>query len=205
MTRRRKLLPDLAVQPWLDEEAFAALYAIPKSRNTDHTKRINTVILLAAATAAGEKWTTVWADERACSDNTWYSTWQFIPEIAVALDICTQKAQEAAAQEMARFETIKLRQRLKVTAEGAVDAVQGLRITALSRDDRADHRNEASRLLLTIADDVLAARLGKAGARVGYDPPSAGMPLEDIGEAELDALIRNLIAATGFTGAPATE
>ena len=205
MTHRRKLPVDLAVQPWLDEEAMAALRAIPRTRNTDPAKRINTVVLLAAATASGKTWASVWADPRTCTDITWYATWQFVPEIAAALEICTLKAQKAAAQEVARAEMLALRKRLQAIAEGAVDAVQGLRITALSRDDRADHRNEASRLLLTVADDVLAARLGKAGARGGYDPPNAGTPLEDIGEAELDALIRNLIAATGFTGAPPTE
>lgn len=201
MSRRRRSIADLVLQSWLDAEALAALRAIPVPRNADRTKRINTVILLAAATAGGQPWQGVFADARAATETTWYTEWQFIPEIVTALEICTAKALDMAVQELAHAETLALRKRQKAIAEGAVDAVQGLRITALSCTDRADHRNEASRLLLTVADDTLASRLGKAGARGVIEPASnAHTQLDDIGEVELDALIRNLIAATGFTG-----
>jgi len=144
------------VTGWLDVEAQAALGAI---RGAEAAKKRATVILLASAAAADTAWARVFEDARACNQRIWYQKWQKVPAIAHALEVCTGKALAFRDAETARVESQALQARRRAIAQGSLDAVQGLRITALNREDRADHRTDASALLLALADDELAARV----------------------------------------------
>jgi hypothetical protein len=145
-----------AVEGWFDEEVKAALASI---RGAEAAKKRATVILLASATASNTPWARVFEHDLACNQRVWYQKWQYKPEIATALSLCTQKALAFADAEIAAIETQALRERRKAIAEGSVDAVRGLRATALSQDDRADYRTAASAMLLALADETLAGRI----------------------------------------------
>lgn len=167
---------------WLDEEAQAALRRI---RGAEAAKKRATVILLAAAAASDTAWARVFEDERACNQRIWYQKWKRVPEIIEALEICTAKALEFADLETARVEQDALQKRRRAIAKGSVDAVEGLRKTALNDDDRADYRTEASRVLLTLADPELGARLEKGKASVPVEvtdaPPMVQIVMPDNG------------------------
>lgn len=172
---------------WFDEEVKAALAAI---RGAEAAKKRATVILLASATASNTPWARVFEHDLACKQRVWYQKWQYKPEIAAALTLCTQKALAFADAEIAAIETQALRERRKAIAEGSVDAVRGLRLTALSREDRADYRSAASAMLLALTDEALAARIVMV---------QKGQALQvDIGG--LDDLIERELARVADTG-----
>jgi len=144
------------IEGWFDDEVKVALAAI---RGAEAAKKRATVILLASATASNTPWARVFEHDLACNQRVWYQKWQYKPEIAQALSLCTQKALAFADAEIAAVETQALRERRKAIAEGSVDAVRGLRLTALSAGDRADYRTAASAMLLALADETLAGRI----------------------------------------------
>jgi len=144
------------IEGWFDSEVKAALAAI---RGAEAAKKRATVILLASATASNTPWARVFEHERACNQRVWYQKWQYKPEIAQALSLCTQKALAFADAEIAAVEMKALQERRRAIAEGSVDALRGLRLTALSREDRADYRTAASAMLLALADETLAGRI----------------------------------------------
>jgi hypothetical protein len=145
---------------WMNEETRNALSVI---RGNEAVKKRATVILLASAKAGGQPIEAVFKDERACSESTWYQKWQYLDTIQAALDVCEAAALSFVDDETARIEARALQQRRRALAEGSLDAIEGLRMTALSGTDRADYRTEASRVLLTLADEELAARLAASG------------------------------------------
>lgn len=141
---------------WIDDEVREALGRI---RGNEAAKIRSTVIMLASATASSTPWLHVFRSKNACNRRIWYEKWRYKPEIAAALSLCTQKALAFADAEIAAVETLALRERRKAIAEGSVDALRGLRLTALSQDDRADYRTAASAMLLALADETLAGRI----------------------------------------------
>lgn len=167
---------------WLDEEAQTALRQI---RGAEAAKKRATVILLASAAASDTPRARVFEDERACNQRIWYQKWKRVPEIAEALEVCTAKALEFRDMETARVEQDALQQRRRAIALGSLDAVTGLRRTALNSDDRADYRTEASRVLLSLADPELGARLEKGKASVPVEvtdaPPMVQIVMPDNG------------------------
>ena len=148
-------------ESWLDAEARDALMKI---RGSEAAKKRATVILLAAAAASDTPMVDVFRDERACNRRIWYEKWQHNEKIAAALDVCTGRALAWRDAETARIESDALQRRRRAIAQGSLDAVQGLRITALNREDRADYRTEASRVLISLADPDLAERLERGQA-----------------------------------------
>jgi len=151
------------IEGWFDSEVKATLAMI---RGAEAAKKRATVILLAAATASGTAWARVFEDERACNQRVWYQKWQYNETIARALELCTAKALAFTDAEIAAVETKALRERRRAIAEGSVDALRGLRLTALSREDRADYRTEASKVLIRLADEDLGKRLGAEAAAI---------------------------------------
>ncbi|MBN2389299.1 MAG: hypothetical protein JXR84_01165 [Anaerolineae bacterium] len=143
---------------WFDSEVKAALAMI---RGAEAAKKRATVIMLASATASNTPWARVFETEQACNQRVWYQKWQYKPEIARALELCTEKALALADVEVAAVEAKALKERRKAIAQGSVDALQGLRNTALNAngEDRADYRTAASAMLLALADGDLAARI----------------------------------------------
>jgi len=100
-------------------------------------------------------------EQRLCARSTWYSKWKHDPEIAAVVKACEDRLRDWRDMETLRVEVqaqLLLRQSI---AEGSIDAVNGLRRTALSQKDRADYRTDASKTLLALADEELADRLHK--------------------------------------------
>ena len=94
-----------------------------------------------------------------CARSTWYSKWKHDPAIAAVVKACEERLRDWRDTETLRIEAAALQLRRRAIAEGSLDAVTGLRKTALSQKDRADYRTDASKTLLALADEELAARL----------------------------------------------
>lgn len=172
---------------FLTEACREALRAI---RGKEAAKKRATVLLLASAAASGTAISKVFKDPRACSEGIWYTKWQYDPAVKAALELLKARALEWCDQETARTEAYALQERRKKIALFSLDALDGLRTTATNSEDRADHRTEASAMLLALADEELAARivLLRKGATV---------PVEVEG---LDALIEHELARVAATG-----
>ena len=149
-------IPD---ENWLTLEALAALRLIG---NPHAAKKRVTVILLATAAASDTPMARVFEDQRACAERIWYQKWQDVPEIKEALRLCTAAALDSRDAETARIEGQALHERRRAIAEGSVDAVTGLRMTALQT--RARDGTEASKVLLRLVDKDLAERLSEEAA-----------------------------------------
>ena len=150
---------------WLTEELLALLRQV---RGPHLAKKRYTLLKLAIARATpGLSEDSVWktADpqeqERLCARSTWYGKWKHRPDIARAQDACEEHLRDWRDAETLRIEAQAMQLRRRAIAEGSVDAVVGLRKTALSAKDRADLRTEASKMLLTLADEELARRLAR--------------------------------------------
>jgi hypothetical protein len=169
---------------FLDAECQAALGAI---RGAEAAKKRMTVLLLAIAEAAGQPLRGVFKDERACNQRVWYQKWQYVPAIQDALAVLTERALAWRDRETARIEAQALQERRRAIATASLNAVKGLELTALNREDRADYRTDASRVLLTLADEELAVRLekGARGAALPVDvrdaPPLVQVVMPDNG------------------------
>jgi len=150
---------------FLNEEVLAALRAI---RPPEQAKKRATVLLLAFAVANDQAWARVFEDKRTCNQRIWYQKWQYLAEVAQALEVCTARALEWRDVETAQVETHATQERRRAIARASLSAVRGLEMTALSREDRADYRTEAAMRLLALADPDLAARVqtGKGALEV---------------------------------------
>ena len=110
-------------------------------------------------------WTDIFDDPRVCNQRVWYQKWQYDEAMAAALELATARALAWRDSRTAAIEARATQERRRSIAVASLDAIQGLRMTALNRDDRADYRTEASRVLLSLADGELAERLAASGAR----------------------------------------
>jgi plasmid maintenance system antidote protein VapI len=147
---------------WLTSEVRDALEEIA---GPHLAKKRATVLLLAFATATDTSWTEIFEDPRVCNQRIWYQKWQYDAAIAAALELATEHALAWRDSRTAAIESRAAQERRRAIALGSLSAVKGLEVTALNRDDRADHRTEASRVLLSLADKELAERLAASGAR----------------------------------------
>jgi len=158
-------LPD-GTHPWLTLEILDALHAV---KGPHVAKKRYTLIRVAIARATpGVSEDSVWRsadpaeEEQLCARSTWYAKWKHRPDIAAALDACEARLRDWRDAETMRIEMEAAQLRRRAIAEGSVDAVVGLRRTALSAKDRADMRTEASKALLILADSDLGKRLTAA-------------------------------------------
>jgi plasmid maintenance system antidote protein VapI len=142
---------------WMTPELRRALDEIEQPHVA---KKRATVLLLASATANDVAWSTVFEDPRACNQRVWYQKWQHDPAIATALELATMEALHWRDAETARIEAHVTQQRRRAIAEGSLDAVTGLRKTALSEPSHM--QIDASKVLLTLADEEAAAKLAAA-------------------------------------------
>ena len=157
-------IPDEAYT-WLTEELLALLRQV---RGPHLAKKRYTLMRVAIARATpGMSEDSVWKSEdpveqeRLCARSTWYGKWKHQPDIAQAQAACEQHLCDWRDAETMRIEAQAMQLRRRAIAEGSVDAVVGLRKTALSAKDRADLRTEASKMLLVLADAELARRLAQ--------------------------------------------
>ena len=152
----------LEVGRWLTPEVREAL---GKIEGPHVGKKRTTVLLLAFASAIDVPWREVFEDPRVCNQRIWYQKWQEDEAITDALELATEHALALRDAHTAAVEARAAQERRRALAEASIVAVEGLRATAINRDDRADYRTEASRVLLSLADAELAERLAASGAR----------------------------------------
>lgn len=95
-----------------------------------------------------------------CSRSVWYGKWKKQPRIRAVWEYVEELTKTWREAETLRIEMEAQQLLRQAIAEGQVDAVTGLRKTALSGIDRADYRTDASKTLLALGSEELATRLG---------------------------------------------
>lgn len=182
---------------FLDAECEEALAAI---KGPSAALKRTTVILLAVARASGMPFTRVFADPRAGGDTAWYCRWKKEPAVMAAFALLEDRVLRWHSRETALLEARVLNERRRVLALASLDAVLGLRVTALNLKDRADFRTQASKMLLALADQTLAARIAlvERGAPIPVDVKG----LDDLIDAELERMAAG--SQAGCSGLPAT-
>lgn len=151
-----------ASYPVLDEELASRLKAI---RGNEADKKRYTALLYGVARATpGVREDSIFDGERPdaaqiCARSTWYGKWKKSPPIQAVWAYVEELTRQWRDAETLRIELDAQQLLKRAIAEGQVDAVTGLRQTALRGSDRADFRTEASKVLLTLGSEDLAARL----------------------------------------------
>jgi len=155
------LLPD-SVLSVLDSELSSRLSAI---RGKEAAKMRYTAILYGIARATpGVAEDSIFDRERPdkrkiCARSIWYGKWKTNPKIRLVWEYVEAQYGQHNDAETLRVEMAAQQFLRRAIAEGMVDAVMGLRQTAVSVTDRADYRTESSVTLLTLGSEELAARL----------------------------------------------
>lgn len=165
-------LPD-SVLPVLDGELQSRLAAV---RGAEAAKMRYTAILYGVARATpGVAEDSIFDRKRPdkskiCARSIWYGKWKTNPKIRAVWEYVEGLYSRYSDAETLRIELAAQQLLRRAIAEGMVDAVAGLRQTALNLPDRADYRTQASVTLLTLADAEMAARLAVLNPR--------GVPVE---------------------------
>jgi hypothetical protein len=159
--------------PVLDEELAARLKAV---RGSEADKKRYTALLYGVARATpGVREDSVFDREREdreqiCNRSVWYAKWKKQPAIRAVWEYVEELTRTYREAETLRIEMQAQQLLRRALAEGQVDAVAGLRQTALSVIDQANWRTEASKTLLALGNEELAARLATLHSR--------GVPVE---------------------------
>jgi len=166
-------LPSNPHYPVLDDELAARLKAV---RGNESDKKRYTALLYGVARATpGVREDAIFDRDREdgdmiCSRSIWYGKWKKQSAIRAVWEYVEELTRTYREAETLRIEMQAQQLLRRALAEGQVDAVAGLRHTALSTVDRADYRTDASKTLLALGNEELAARLAILGAR--------GVPVE---------------------------
>lgn len=148
--------------PVLDAELAARLRAI---RGNEADKKRYTAILYGVARATpGVREDSIFDREREdkemiCARSIWYGKWKKVEEIRAVWEYVEELTRTYREAETLRVEMDAQQILRRTIAEGQVDAVRGLRQTALGVTDRADFRTEAAKALLALGSTEHAARL----------------------------------------------
>ncbi|MBN2391662.1 MAG: hypothetical protein JXR84_13135 [Anaerolineae bacterium] len=167
------ILPIDPHYPVLDEELAARLRAV---RGKDAGKKRYTALMYGVARATpGVREDAIFDREREdsdmiCSRSIWYKKWKKQPAIRPIWEYVEELTRTYREAETLRIEMQAQQLMRRALAEGQVDAVTGLRQTALNPLDRADYRTEASKTLLVLGNDEMSTRLAALGSR--------GVPVE---------------------------
>ncbi len=148
--------------PVLDDELAARLKAV---RGNEADKKRYTALLYGVARATpGVREDSIFDREREdreqiCNRSVWYAKWKKQPVIRAVWEYVEELTRTYREAETLRIEMQAQQLLRRALAEGQVDAVTGLRQTALNPIDRADYRTEASKTLLALGSEELATRL----------------------------------------------
>ena len=169
------LVPDSAYAI-MDAELALRLKAIRSKNAKDAPKMRYTAILYGIARATpGIAEDSIFDRSRPdkakiCARSIWYGGWKQNPKIRAVWEYVEEKYGQFSDVETLRIELAAQQILRRAIAEGMVDAVMGMRQTALSVTDRADHRTQSSVTLLTLGNAEMAARLAVLNPR--------GVPVE---------------------------
>lgn len=137
--------------------------------------------------------------EMICARSTWYGKWKKAPLIQAVWEYVEELTRSYRDAETLRIELQAQQLLRRAIAEGQVDAVTGLRKTALSASDRADYRTDASKTLLALGSEELAARL--AALHPGAVPVEITEQPEQVVKLDVSALPAEILRALADEGA----
>jgi hypothetical protein len=190
-------VPEEARQ-WLTGELQTLLAAI---RGGQVAKKRVTVIKLACAVANRQPRRTVFGQADTCSDKTWYTRWQYQPEVKVAFEACCTRALAWADEETAALEAHYRRQRRRTMAQYAAQAPAALAAVMADAGQRGADRISAANALLTWADPEVARK-----AQPQPPPASGGEQVVYVGvTAEELAAIENALREEATRGEDGME
>jgi hypothetical protein len=195
------LLPD-SIFPVLDGELSSRLAAV---RGDEAAKMRYTAILYGIARATpGVAEDSIFDRKRPdkskiCARSIWYGKWKTMPKIRAVWEYVEERFSRYSDAETLRIEMAAQQLLRRAIAEGMVDAVMGLRQTALSVIDRADHRTGASVTLLVLGDDEKAARLSML--RPGAVPVDIVEQPEQVVKLDVSGLPSEVLRAIADGGA----
>lgn len=192
-----KLMVPESAYGWLNEEIKAALAEIEPPHVA---KKRATVIKLAQAAAQQTPMKTVFEAADTCNESIWYIKWQFDEKIKRALALAERRCLEWVDEQTAAQEEFFRQQRRRGIAAWAAQAPGAVAMVMTDVAEKGPARLEAARLLMGWADPAtLEPAQGQAPAAGSGEPGGngRGVNLDDLSEAELDTLIRNLETAEG--------
>lgn len=195
------LLPN-AAYPVLDAELTTRLKAIT---GAEADKKRYTAILYGVARATpGVREDSIFERDREdaeqiCARSTWYGKWKRDAKVRAVWEYVEELTRTYRNAETLRIEMDAQQLLRRSIAEGQVDAVTGLRKTALSTIDKADHRTEASKTLLALGSEELAARL--ATLHPGALPVEIKEQPEQVVKLDVSALPAEILRALADSGA----
>lgn len=185
-------MTNLIQEKWLTEEIQEKLRAI---QNPHAAKKRTTIIRLAFAQAMQVPIREIFSQKDVCNEATWYTKWQYEPEIRGAYDACCRRALDWVDEELAAQEEHFRRARRHAIAKWSAEAPQALAAVMLGQEQKGADRISAANSLITWADPEAA---GKAQPP---PPPDGGVEIQNVGllagieNDELTKLIANLDAA----------
>lgn len=181
---------------WLNEEIKAALAEIEPPHVA---KKRATVIRLAQAAAQQQPMKTVFESPETCNESIWYIKWQFDEKIKAALALAERRCLEWVDEQTAAQEEFFRQQRRRGIAAWAAQAPGAVAMVMTDVGEKGPARLEAARLLMGWADPSTLEPAQGQPATGEPDRPRGGpgINLDDLSEAELDTLIRNLETAEG--------
>lgn len=189
-------VPEAAYR-WLTPEIKKALGAIT---GPHVQKKRATIIHLAFAVANQQPIVKVFESDDTCNEATWYTKWQYIPEVKGAFGLCRKRALEWADEDLAARQAAYRRERLLGIARNSAQAPDALALVMLDQAQKGGDRISAANSLLTWADPEAAGKAQPAAPPNNTDFTAIGI-LAGLKDDELDALIANAEAASSYAEA----
>lgn len=161
-----ELPPD--AYPLLDAELQNRLAGI---RGNEADKKRYTALLYGVARATpGVREDSIFVRTRAdsemiCARSVWYGKWKKVPQIRAVWEYVEELTRLYRDAETLRIEIAAHQLLRRSIAEGMVDAMEGLRQTALNPIAPGNFRTEASKTILGLGDEGMAKRLALLNAR----------------------------------------
>lgn len=193
-------MPNVAY-PVLDAELTARLKAIA---GAEADKKRYTAILYGVARATpGVREDSIFERDREdagqiCARSTWYGKWKRDEKVRAVWEYVEELTRAHRDAETLRIELDAQQILRRTLAEGQVDAITGLRKTALSNLDRADFRTDAAKTLLALGNAELAARL--AALHPGALPVKITEQPEQVVKLDVSALPAEVLRALADGG-----
>lgn len=199
------LLPN-AAYPVLDAELTSRLREV---RGAEADKKRYTAILYGVARATpGVREDAIFERaredaEQICARSTWYGKWKHDAKVRAVWEYVEELTRTYRDAETMRIEMDAQQLLRRTIAEGQVDAITGLRKTALSPLDRADFRTDASKTLLALGSEELAARL--AALHPGALPVEITGQPEQVVKLDVSALPAEILRALANESADSAD
>lgn len=172
---------------WMTEEIRALLRSIPAPHQA---KRRRTVILLAFAHANQTPLKAVFEQPDTCAEQIWWTKWQYVPEIAAALEACKARALEWADGQTVATEEHHRRLRRRAIAEYSSKAPAALASVMAGPDQKGADRITAAETLMRWAEPETGSKLGRPGGSASIEQRVDVYDLGSLSDEELNALAR---------------